>query len=316
MSNFLFIAFFMLPTMLFAQRFSFPAEIEVPAKIEDFTYTKIAIGDIVGDRGSIDRCSKDVTDELTGALFETGKFEILDRQHIDQILKEHDLNQGGFVDDATAAELGRFIGSAALIFGRVQSVEYKQELKTLASYFNVENCPKRYKWVLTYKLQVNIKVVDVQTSKILLSTTLETYRVKESSSSCSVPAQLDPSPVYDICIDDIGRQTKNLFVPLYYTQNIKLEGNKAFKDELDKAVTMIKLGETKDGLEILNNIVNMPGLKDNVKHKAFYNLGTVQYFMGDYSKSANNLKQAVLLDSQNEDYLEMYNAAKAKLSDQ
>ena len=63
---------------------------------------------------------------LATALVETGKFKILERQQIHDVLGEQDLGDSGRVDPATAAKIGKILGARYLVYGTVNEFEYSK----------------------------------------------------------------------------------------------------------------------------------------------------------------------------------------------
>lgn len=68
-------------------------------------------------------------------------FEVLDRQHLGTLLKEHNLTVSGLVDDKSAAELGKFIGAAVYVFGRIQTDKYDEAIENLQKAISLD--PKK-----------------------------------------------------------------------------------------------------------------------------------------------------------------------------
>lgn len=62
----------------------------------------------------------------TTALVETGKFKVLERQQIDDVIGEQDFGASGRVDPATAAKIGKILGAQYLLFGTVNEFEYSK----------------------------------------------------------------------------------------------------------------------------------------------------------------------------------------------
>jgi curli biogenesis system outer membrane secretion channel CsgG len=60
-----------------------------------------------------------VSDELVTALFNTGKFRLIEREQIQKVLAEQNLADSGRIDPRTAARLGRILGVQILIIGKV-----------------------------------------------------------------------------------------------------------------------------------------------------------------------------------------------------
>lgn len=144
-----------------------------PTEVNLKGYDKIAIGDIVNASGRVDQHSRDIAYEITSALFSSGHFEVLDRQHLESIIKEHKLNLQGFVDENTASQLGEFVGAAVLSFGRVQTDKYDEETSKGDLWTDKKgNRHQSFYRDGTYNLSVSLKITDIQTAKILAVKTL------------------------------------------------------------------------------------------------------------------------------------------------
>ena len=63
---------------------------------------------------------------LATALVETGKFKVLERQQIHDVLGEQDLGASGRVEPATAAKIGKILGARYLVYGTVNEFEYSK----------------------------------------------------------------------------------------------------------------------------------------------------------------------------------------------
>ena len=104
---------------------------------------------------------------LATALVETGKFKVLERQQINDVLGEQDLGASGRVDAATAAKLGKILGARYLIYGTVNEFEYSKSgggggvriggLRVGASEAKA-------------RVGMDVRIVDAVTSEILFST--------------------------------------------------------------------------------------------------------------------------------------------------
>lgn len=64
-----------------------------------------------------------LADLVTTNIVNTGKFDVLERQHIDHTLNEHHFDASGEVDPATAISAGRLVGAHFLIQGNVLQFE-------------------------------------------------------------------------------------------------------------------------------------------------------------------------------------------------
>jgi curli biogenesis system outer membrane secretion channel CsgG len=104
---------------------------------------------------------------LATALVETGKFKVLERQQINDVLGEQDLGASGRVDAATAAKLGKILGARYLVYGTVNEFEYSKSgggggvrlgrIRVGASEAKA-------------RVGMDVRIVDAVTSEILFST--------------------------------------------------------------------------------------------------------------------------------------------------
>ncbi len=273
-----------------------------PAEINLKGYDKIAIGNIVNPNGTIDKYANDVADEITTVLFSSGRFEVLDRNHINQLIKEHQLAKSGLIDETTAAELGKFIGSAVLVFGRIQTNKYDEEV--------IKGDPWRDKKGRlhqsitrkgTYELAVNLKVIDVQTSKILAVKTLTSGYIGKKYADNATPERIDVDDLYRSCLKDIGNQFMRLVAP--YEVQVKAVFLKDKKlPEMELAITQFKIGEWDEGIKILEEAANRDINDLKIKSKAYYNLGLALTYYGKYDEALNYLKKALKIDPKNKMY--------------
>jgi tetratricopeptide (TPR) repeat protein len=273
-----------------------------PAEINLKGYQKIAIGDIVNPRNIVDKHSRDLSDEFTSTLFKSGYFEVLDRQHLAKILEEQGLAQTGLIDESSAAQIGNIIGVAAFVFGRIQNDKYKEntsmgkprkdkEGKTHQSHYRDGE----------YNLSVNVKLIDIQTAKILAVKTLSS-RKKQRNTADNTPApKIDPNSLYRQCLNDISSQFMKVVSPHEVTVKADFEKDDDLP-EVGQAISFFKLGEWNDGLNLLQKATEKAGLKQKVRAKAYYNLGLAQTYSGDFESALVNLKKALELNADSSRY--------------
>jgi len=72
------------------------------------------------DRGNV-ATDFQIGDVLTTTLFKTGRFELVERDRLKEILKEQRLGRSGLVDESTAAQIGKLAGAEAVVFGVLSS---------------------------------------------------------------------------------------------------------------------------------------------------------------------------------------------------
>ena len=122
-----------------------------------------------------------LTEMLTTALVETGRFVVIERAQIDQILTEQDLGASGRVNPETAAEQGAVIGAAALISGGI--TEYSYTSSSLGGGLDVLKAIRVTRQELTAMVALDIRVLDAVTSEVLFSKRTEGEASSRSTSA-------------------------------------------------------------------------------------------------------------------------------------
>ena len=264
-----------------------------PAEINLKGYDKIALGDIVNARGRPDQHATDIADEITAGLFASGHFEVLDRQHLKTIMEEHKLGLTGLVDETTAAALGELIGAAVLVFGRIQEDNYDEKTSKDEPWKDKKGkSHQEFKRKGAYDLSVNLKVVDIQTGKILAVKTLSA-RYKKTKTEDNKPApKIDSSGLYASCVGDIKGQFMKMVAP--YDVSVKASFQTDAKlPEATQAVTQFQIGEWDEGVALLERATKRSGLEPKIQAKAFYNLGLAQMYGGENDAAIVNFKRAM-----------------------
>lgn len=267
-----------------------------PAEINLKGFSKIAIGDILNEEGQAGAHASDIADGITAALFASGAYEVLDRNHLGALLSEHALGEAGLIDESTAAQIGQFIGSAALIFGRIQTDNYKEELTKEKAYTDKEG--KSHQTHVrrgVYRLSVNMKVIDVQTARILAIKNIPAVRRATKRADKKDPAKIDTESLLAGCIADITRQFIRMIAPFEEQVRAAFLTDKLLP-ETDRAVGLFRVGEWDDGIAILEQATKKSGLPSEIQAKTYYNLGLAKIYVGEFDAAVEQLKTALSLD--------------------
>jgi len=81
--------------------------------------SKIAIIEFSNLQGTVTKFGRYLAEELITRLYLTNKFEVIERQLLNKVLQEHQLNLSGLIDISSAQELGRLLGVDAIASGSV-----------------------------------------------------------------------------------------------------------------------------------------------------------------------------------------------------
>jgi sugar lactone lactonase YvrE/TolB-like protein len=85
--------------------------------------TRIAVVDLdsQGQRAKSEELGKIAAQWLTTAFVNQGRFDVIERQALQEIIEEQQLGSAGVIDVNTAAQLGRVLGAAYIVTGAVLS---------------------------------------------------------------------------------------------------------------------------------------------------------------------------------------------------
>lgn len=90
----------------------------IATKLDGKGKKKVAVWGFVTESGERTAFGNYLTEDFSVYVTNFGEeFEIIDRNHLDILLKEHQLNSEGYIDEATAKELGKIVAVDAIITG-------------------------------------------------------------------------------------------------------------------------------------------------------------------------------------------------------
>ena len=267
-----------------------------PAEINLKEYRKIAIGDIVDQYGKKGGHAKDMADEITSVLFTSGQFEVLDRQNLARIMTEYSLSETGIVDESTAPEIGKVIGTAALVFGRIQTDQYKEDLKEGEPYKDKKGRTHQINTRTgSYRVSANLQIIDIQTARILAVKSLSAERTARKSADEQDPDNIDRNALYARCLKDISQKFIRMVAPYDVQVRAAFLTDKLLP-EVDQAISYFRIGEWEVGMTLLRGTISKSGLPVEVQAKTFYNLGLAETYAGQFDEAIEHLKTALSLN--------------------
>ena len=107
-----------------------------------------------------------ITDLLISQLTKSGRFIILERSKIEQIMREQALGQSGIISEETAAQVGQLLGVESIIMGNLLEASEETDSR------KIDN--KKNNWGLALKatvgtVQVSYRMVNTTTGEIILA---------------------------------------------------------------------------------------------------------------------------------------------------
>ena len=119
------------------------------------------------------RIGQTATDILITELVKSDQFIVVERDKLGVILGEQKLEQGSFMDTATAARTGRLLGVNAIVTGAVTNFGVNTEGTDVMGYKKKEQ---------TAECTVDIRVVDAETGRILYADSGKGVKTYEATS--------------------------------------------------------------------------------------------------------------------------------------
>ncbi len=288
-----------------------------PAEINLSSYQKVTVVPFKGPHG------REIGDTLTQQLFESKRFEALDRSHMDHILKEQNLSISDVSSPDTSIRLGKIMGSRALIFGQVYKRRYTQkrssEKATCRKNKKKYTC-RRYRVKGAWYLKVGFKMVDTSTGKIIATKVIEESKSKSKSKREERPeVSWDPEKVFTSLQDRLIGNFMRVIAPYTIYSDVKL-----FADDdlhwLETGIKFAESGEWHTAIEMFASAVaeaeRNPDIDLKIRARAHYNLGVAYGYSGQYSKGIGQLTQACRLNPEDVFFVELKKIKEFQLDDE
>lgn len=95
---------------------------KLAAGLAEANQVKIGVLEFLDLQGRISQLGKFMAEDLTTAFFEKGKFSMVERGLLQQVMREHALTQTGILDLSQAQEIGKMVGADAIITGSLSDI--------------------------------------------------------------------------------------------------------------------------------------------------------------------------------------------------
>lgn len=244
--------------------------------------------------------AEDLLSACIADLTASGQLEVLDRGNIEKVLGEQKFSNSGLVDEKTAVELGRLLGSPVLLFVKVQRSDVKHIplQKTDAAWTDKKG--EYHPAVTTYtsKTQVefngSIQAVDLASGRIFSQQRIAVSPSREASSTQGRPEYPSDTEVREMAVDMAKDQVHKML--LSWTEQRKLifydDKDYGMKDAYKRLQLQDGRGALAKSLEALEAARSDPKCKPKYLGRTNYNVGMCQFILGDYVAAIPFLKAA------------------------
>ncbi len=265
-----------------------------PAEINMAPYQTVAVGAMTGNG------DRPMTDAVEEALVNSQRFQVVDRQHMDKVMRELQLSSTDMADPSSASKLGKVVTAGAMIFGDVTQTfretpsdeRYTDEKKVQHTLHILRG---------EFYIRASFKIVDVATGRLINS---KTYEAKRDDSSRGIderrPQPIDRNALERSARAEVVDRFMKSIVPHqeFMYANFQKDGD---IPQLEGGIGWAERGEWKKAQDAFNEAVQSAEknvkLKSGQVAKCYWNLGLAYEYAGDYDKANDMINKAYTLSN-------------------
>jgi hypothetical protein len=242
--------------------------------------------------------AEDLVSACISDLAHTGEIEVLDRGNIEKVLNEQKFSNTGLVDEKTAVELGRLLGSPVLIFVKVMQANVKHVplySKQPADKKN-PNGPQVTTYVskTQYDFTASIQAVDLASGRVYSQQRIAAAPSKQNTSVLGPPEYPSENEVREMALDEARDRVRKMLLSWTEQRKLIFYDDKAYG--MKEAYQKLKLNDAPGALQKSMEAVAAakadPGGKPKFVGHANYNVGMCQFILGNYKAAMPFLKAA------------------------
>jgi tetratricopeptide (TPR) repeat protein len=264
-----------------------------PAEINMAPYSSVALGGMTGNG------DRPMTGLLEEALVATNRFAVVDRSHMDKVLRELQLSSTDLADPSKAAKLGQVVTAGALIFGDVNET-YREVPSSERIKDDKGKETTLHKLYGQLVLRATFKIVDVSTGRLVIA---KTYEEKRDDTNRGLNRQPEP-----IDRDSLERGARSAVLDRFMRAIVPhqefMTANFVKEDkipQLEGGIGWAERGEWKKAQDTFNAAAQ--DAEKNTKldaktiAKCYWNLGLSYEYAGDYAKANDMINKAYTLSN-------------------
>lgn len=266
-------------------------------------YKNLIIAEILNERSRKDNETQILYNKIAGEIHKIPNLALLDREKTELILKEYKLQSSGHVEKDYTTPFGKFFSSGIIMIGRIVNSDYKSKINSFTA---LNGKAKRYRKG-TQSLSLSIQLIDIKTTQIVYSKTIDAKYAKETKPDYSSPASINENEVFINCVNKLVEKFKNLFVAHEVDYKIKFQKNSKFNDDLRDITALVQVEEFDLAHEKLETILTNKKVRKSEKalSSAYYNLAMLELYTNQYLKAKKNAKLGYLKNPNNSECLKL-----------
>ena len=272
-----------------------------PAAVNLTTFHNLAIDDFAGPNGT--DLSEDISIALSNsrnALTGEKNFTIVDRQNLDRILVELERQRGDLWDPETARNLGRLVGAAVLIHGRLETGPVTDQIQ-VNKYVDEETGEETlYKTrVARTNITAYIKATDTETGRVLDEVKYQETAERITRATNAEPPRIDHDSLRDEARRRVVSRYSLRVVPHQVHVDVTLYKDGDFP-QLEQGNAYAQAGNWERAIDNYRAALErMTGAYTEYRYKALYNLGVAHSYTNRFHEARTFLQDAYAESGQN-----------------
>lgn len=221
---------------------------QIAAEMAEYRKTTIAVVEFTDLQGNVTDFGRFLAEELITQLFQTKKFQVIERQLLNKVLSEQDLSLTGIIDPTSAKELEKILGVEAIASGTI--TDLAQSLRVNARLISTET--GEIFAVASTEIFKDESVMRLMAAVAAPPTVTTTRLVAEPTIPTKSTAQKVEANNFTFELVDVKRSGSNLTIQVLITNNeedknlyLKVVGTRIFDNvgnEFGTAEEKLQLG--------------------------------------------------------------------------
>jgi tetratricopeptide (TPR) repeat protein len=244
--------------------------------------------------------SRELADALAADLVESRQVEVVDRAHLDAVLKEQELGASGYVEPATIARLGKLLGPSVLVIVNVNRSDLSRnqstkEERSVDHKTKQELIRQKRTSITSLDFSATVQVVDLSTGRVFGAQRLEDTPSLSNTSYEGYPAYPRDADVRRLAFETA--KVKVLRMLLAWSEVRKLT---FFDDDvfgMARAHERLRARDLQGALALAQEGLEQSrrdkGQKPKYYPRAQYNLGIIHFSLGAYEEALPSLRAAL-----------------------
>ena len=289
-----------------------PVKVTHPAEINMNKFKQVAITRIDGNLGN------DFGDDLKERLIESGRFTLVDRTRLDQIMRELQLSGSDLAQSDKAAKMGQLLPATAIISGSLngqykENITYEDGRRYRDKNDKVGYNVRTFTRTGTVDTGGSVDVVDVSTAQIVKSKSLKNRCQGSTSAEGGTPENIDRPLLNETCVKQNVTRFMKAISP--WDEIVKAP----FRTDgdlptLEAGVNMAKIGDMQGAADTFQEAAKSAEMNPKVKPKtiakAYFNMGLAYTYSAQHDKALEAFKKSYALDPSSDCANEIANCRK------